>query len=180
MLRSPDSLDSLISTISGGISNYFYNTDIHNQVQSPHGVFLLKTLHQLEVFLVSELIPKMVQLCKNAMKVVEGENHEELGFESPLNFIMVQSDFRRFSEHFYQAEWMIKYSLIYLMDSLFTLNEVQAKKKQEVAFYMLKNLGREIANCMELLNEYHHLLEHDNFDCYKEVRRQILWFITFI
>lgn len=42
-------------------------------------------------------------------------------FESPLNFLMLRSDFKEFLEAFYQAESLLSYSLKFFVESLFTI-----------------------------------------------------------
>lgn len=89
--------------------------------------------------------------------------YDKHSFESPLNFIMVKSDFKRFYESFTQARLSLLYSLELHKDAMFSLKE--GKRTLELSARMYKNFGAQISEMTEILDEYHHLVEHDNFDC---------------
>ena len=65
-----------------------------------------------------ELAPKIHQL---------ESIYNKYKFESPLNFIMVKSDFKRFYESFVEAKLSLFYSLEMHKDSMFALRTEQPK-----------------------------------------------------
>ena len=71
-----------------------------------------KSLSHFLLFLRREYFPKVTQLKFEA---------SVYKFESPLNFLMLKTDFKKFIEHFYQAQSLLSYALMFQMDALFTL-----------------------------------------------------------
>ena len=86
-------------------------------------------------------------------------------FENPLNFIMIKSDFKRFFESFTQARLSLLYSLEMHKDAIFTLDWVRQQRQLDLSKILYKNFEEEVTEMRSILEEYHHLLEHDNFDC---------------
>ena len=86
-------------------------------------------------------------------------------FDSPLNFIMIKSDFKRFYESFTQARLSLLYSLELHKDSLFQLSSIRQAKQLDMSKILYKNFEAQVTEMDNILEEYHHLLEHDNFDC---------------
>ena len=84
-------------------------------------------------------------------------------FESPLNFIMVRSDFKRFYESFLEAKLSLLYSLELHKDSMFNLKAL--KHSLDLSKFMFKNFQAQVAEMSDILEEYFHLVQHDNFDC---------------
>lgn len=67
-------------------------------------------------------------------------------FESPMNYLMVKSDFKKFLEHFYQARALFRYAYKFQVDSMFTIRKKDdmhdpSKKKLEASYAMLKSLN---------------------------------------
>jgi hypothetical protein len=71
------------------------------------------TLPKFLAFLRTEYFPKITQF-KFDSNIFQ--------FESPLNFLMMKTDFKEFVESFFQAEALLKYALSFYTDSLFTIN----------------------------------------------------------
>ena len=65
-------------------------------------------------YLGDDLAPKIAELNKIFFKYQ---------FDSPLDFLMVKSDFKRFFESFTQARLSLLYSLELHKDSIFTLDK---------------------------------------------------------
>jgi hypothetical protein len=70
-------------------------------------------------YLQDDLSPKILHIDKIFFK------HK---FESPLDFIMIKSDFKRFYESFTQARLSLLYSLELHKDSMFTLEDIKKTK----------------------------------------------------
>jgi hypothetical protein len=90
-------------------------------------------------------------------------------FESPLNFLMLRSDFKDFLESFYQSEALLQYALNFYIDSLFTVNQYEDThdhrwKKQDAAYLMLKGSLQAMDKCVDVLKGYDHLIPHDSSD----------------
>ncbi len=68
----------------------------------------------LNRYLRGDLAPKLKKL---------NEVFNKYKFDSPLNFIMVNSDFKRFYESFTQAKLSLLYSLELHKDSMFALKK---------------------------------------------------------
>lgn len=68
----------------------------------------------LNRYLRGDLAPKLKQL---------NQVFNKYKFDSPLNFIMVNSDFKRFYESFTQAKLSLLYSLELHKDSMFALKK---------------------------------------------------------
>ena len=60
-------------------------------------------------------------------------------FDSPLNFIMIKSDFKRFYESFTQARLSLLYSLELHKDSLFSLNYARSQKQLDMSKILYRN-----------------------------------------
>ena len=86
-------------------------------------------------------------------------------FESPLNFIMIKSDFKRFLESFTQARLSLLYSLELHKDSMFNVDKSRQLQQLNLSAILYKHFEAQVREMRSILNEYHHLLEHDNFDC---------------
>ena len=86
-------------------------------------------------------------------------------FESPLDFIMVKSDFKQFYESFTQARLSLLYSLELHKDSMFTLEWRQAETQLQMSRKLYKYFEDQVNEMARLLGEYHHIMEHDNLDC---------------
>jgi hypothetical protein len=50
-------------------------------------------------------------------------------------------------------------------DSIFTLDEKRQKNQLSLSGKLYKNFADEVSEMRLILEEYHHLLVHDNFDC---------------
>ena len=107
-------------------------------------------------YLQDDLSPKILHLDKIFFK------HK---FESPLDFIMIKSDFKRFFESFTQARLSLLYSLELHKDSMFTLDDVKKTNQLDISTLLYKNFEAQVQEMSQILEEYHHLIEHDNFDC---------------
>jgi len=81
-------------------------------------------------YLHEDLAPKIDNLQKIFYK------HK---FESPLDFIMIKSDFKRFYESFTQARLSLLYSLELHKDSLFTLNKGREQNQLALSRKLYKN-----------------------------------------
>ena len=57
------------------------------------------------------------------------------------------------------------YSLELHKDSIFTLDEKRQKNQLSLSGKLYKNFADEVSEMRLILEEYHHLLVHDNFDC---------------
>ena len=86
-------------------------------------------------------------------------------FDSPLNFIMIKSDFKRFYESFTQARLSLLYSLNLHLDAKFTLDKSRQLYTVNLSQILNKNFKSQVNEMHSILQEYHHILEHDNFDC---------------
>jgi hypothetical protein len=86
-------------------------------------------------------------------------------FESPLNFIMIKSDFKRFFESFTQARLSLLYSLELHKDAIFTLSRERQQRQLDLSKILYKYFMEEVNEMRNILEEYHHLLEHDNIQC---------------
>lgn len=98
------------------------------------------------------------------------ETYYQYRFDSPLNFIMVKSDFKSFFESFTQAKLSLLYSLELHKDSMFAIQtqrgqDDRQKRSLEMSNILYKNFEKQVEEMHNILEEYHHLLEHDNFDC---------------
>ena len=111
-------------------------------------------------YLQDDLSPKILNLDKVFFK------HN---FDSPLDFIMIKSDFKRFFESFTQARLSLLYSLELHKDSMFTLDDVKQTNQLSISNLLYKNFEAEVQEMSTILEEYHHLIEHDNFDCQTHV-----------
>ena len=106
------------------------------------------------------------------------EVYDKHSFESPLNFIMVKSDFKQFLESFSQAKLSLLYSLELHKDAIFSLKA--GSKTLDLSAVMYKNFEAQVAEMSQILDEYHHLVEHDNFDCRGHFAgHEIVWRCTF-
>ncbi len=126
--------------------------------------FFKNSLQDLEFFLKKEYFPKVNQF-KFESSIFK--------FESPLNFLMIKSDFREFLRSFYQISSLLQYSLKFHIDSMFSVKQIEddidpMKKKQELSYFMLGSVFNDIYACIDILKEYNHLVEHDSHDCYRE------------
>eukprot|EP00347_Sterkiella_histriomuscorum_P003954 403362298 len=125
-------------------------------------LFFKQTLKDLQYILKTEYFPKVTHF-KFESSVYQ--------FESPLNFLMIKSDFREFLRNFYQIESLLQYSLRVYIDAIFSISLQEDKidlqhKKHELAQYMLGQVFQYMNQCIEILKEYHHLVEHDSLNCY--------------
>ena len=84
-------------------------------------------------------------------------------FDSPLNFLMLRTDFKEFLEAFYQAESLLKYALQLQIANLFTVEvrETAKAKRQDSIQLMLDDFFKQMYRCIEILKEYDHLIQHD-------------------
>lgn len=90
-------------------------------------------------------------------------------FESPLDFIMIKSDFKRFYESFTQARLSMLYSLHIHKDSLFQLDQKRQEYQLNMSAMLYSNFEQQVIEMDSILSEYHHILEHDNMDCTSHV-----------
>ena len=114
-----------------------------------------QSLPSLFLFLQTDYFPKITQF-KFESSVYQ--------FESPLNFLMLRSDFKEFLESFYQAEALLHYALSFHIDSMFTLAHTGDKahnRKQIASDLMLRAFHTSVLECVEILREYDHLVPHD-------------------
>ena len=86
-------------------------------------------------YLQDDLSPKILHLDKIFFK------HK---FESPLDFIMIKSDFKRFYESFTQARLSLLYSLELHKDSIFTLQEQRKNNQLEIGTLLYKNFEAQV------------------------------------
>lgn len=93
----------------------------------------------------------------------------EYKFESPLNFIMIKSDFKKFYESFTQARLSMLYSLEIHKDALFTLSKQRQENEISLSKILFKNFDSQVKEMHKILHEYHTLLEHDNIDCSQHI-----------
>ncbi len=124
---------------------------------------------QEEITVFTESIPKFLKFLKidyfPQVTLFKFES-SVFQFESPLNFLMLRTDFKEFLEAFYQAESLLSYSLKFYIDSLFTIQLEEdrtdhAMKKHEASQLMLKDFFTQMYRCIEILKDYNHLLQHD-------------------
>lgn len=71
------------------------------------------------------------------------EVYDKHSFESPLNFIMVKSDFKQFLESFSQAKLSLLYSLELHKDAIFSLKA--GSKTLDLSAVMYKNFEAQVA-----------------------------------
>ena len=76
---------------------------------------------------------------------------------------MVKSDFKRFYESFVEAKLSLLYSLELHKDAMFSI--AGSKRTLELSKLMYKYFAAQVSEMGEILEEYYHLVEHDNFDC---------------
>ena len=57
------------------------------------------------------------------------------------------------------------YSLELHKDSLFTLSKDREANQLELSRLLYRNFQAQVEEMSKILEEYNHLLEHDNFDC---------------
>ena len=86
-------------------------------------------------------------------------------FTSPLDFIMIKSDFKRFFESFTQARLSLLYSMEIHKSSIFILDYKRQRYQIDMSDKLYKNFAEEVTEMHVILSEYKHLLIHDNFDC---------------
>lgn len=113
-------------------------------------------MHTFKKYLADDLSPKVAELQKVFFKY---------SFDSPLDFIMIKSDFKRFFESFTQARLSLLYSLELHKDSIFTLNKNRKETQLDISALLYKNFEAQVSEMSQILEEYHHLIEHDNIDC---------------
>ncbi|TNV83585.1 hypothetical protein FGO68_gene14400 [Halteria grandinella] len=157
-----DYIQTLISTISSLITREYevesMPTASNMHVLEDDGIKMFqKSISPFLIFLRTEYFPRIAQFKKEAITYQ---------FESPLNFLMMRSDLREFLSSFFQAESLLKYALKFHLNSMFTLTAFEdkqdhMKKKQEGAYLMLKSHQVFMGKCIDMLKEYHHLVEHD-------------------
>ena len=95
----------------------------------------VQTLPPFLAFLRTEYFPKVTQFKFESSVYT---------FESPLNFLMLRSDFKEFLESFHQAEALLHYALQFQIASLFTLKVEEdqidhSRKKQEASKLMISS-----------------------------------------
>lgn len=84
---------------------------------------------------------------------------------------MVNSDFKRFYESFTQAKLSLLYSLELHKDSMFALKkgteETSSRQTRslELSHILFRKFQSQVTEMESILEEYHHLLVFDNFDC---------------
>lgn len=115
-----------------------------------------KNLTVFDDYLKNEFAPKIMFLQQIFYKYT---------FESPLNFIMIKSDFKRFFESFTQARLSLLYSLEMHKDAIFTLDPERQQRQLDLSKILFKYFQEETNEMRSILDEYHHLLEHDNIKC---------------
>lgn len=117
--------------------------DMTNMFKSRLGDFLR--------FLREDLAPKIARLHEVY------DNHR---FDSALNFIMVQSDFKQFYEDFVEAKLSLLYALELHKDSLFFFSaddkteSIRQQRSREISSLMYKNFENEVSEMAEMLDEY--------------------------
>ena len=103
----------------------------------------------------------------------------EYRFKSPLNFIMLGTDFHEFFGMFYHAKLLSQYLVNLLTDSVFSLHALHSANmmdgeqiqkhdyevKQAAAISMLESLKHKIERSEDMLKEYNHLIDADQADC---------------
>jgi len=118
-------------------------------------------------------LPHFINYLKDDLGSKMGRLHDtyyQYRFDSPLNFIMVKSDFKSFYESFTQAKLSLLYSLELHKDSMFAIRtrrsqDDRQKRSLDMSNILYKNFEKQVEEMHNILEEYHHLLEHDNFDC---------------
>ena len=110
--------DRLVAEIERLIGNQFdknaaYQRHDPNQQQRDLSPMFKRNLTTFTRYLDEEFSPKIKKLQDVFYKYT---------FESPLNFIMVKSDFKRFYESFTQARLSLLYSLELHKDSMFNVD----------------------------------------------------------
>ena len=78
---------------------------------------------------------------------------------------MIKSDFKRFFESFTQARLSLLYSLELHKDAIFTLSRERQQRQLDLSKILYKYFMEEVNEMRNILEEYHHLLEHDNIQC---------------
>ena len=81
-------------------------------------------------YLGDDLAPKIAELNRVFFKYQ---------FDSPLDFIMIKSDFKRFFESFTQARLSLLYSLELHKDSIFTIIKYRKETQLDISALLYKN-----------------------------------------
>lgn len=164
--------DRLVAEIERLIGNQFdksaaYQRHDPNQQQRDLSPMFKRNLTTFTRYLDEEFSPKIKKLQDVFYKYT---------FESPLNFIMVKSDFKRFYESFTQARLSLLYSLELHKDSMFNVDWQRQHHQLNLSAMLYKNFEAQVSEMGTILEEYHHLLVHDNFDCSTHMRGERFMF----
>lgn len=172
--RAARETETVVTKLFNGINSGRSSMVIEHQ----NNEFMTKMFRNLPPFLSflkGDLAPKIHRLH---------EVYEKHSFDSPLNFIMVKQDFKRFYEDFMEARLSLLYALELHKDTMFFIDvdegRLRLQRSLELCSLMYANFEKETNEMSELLDEYHHLVEHDNFDCKGHFAGdQIVWKCTF-
>jgi len=93
---------------------------------------LTENIRVFKKYLGDDLAPKILELNKVFFKYQ---------FDSPLDFIMIKSDFKRFFESFTQARLSLLYSLELHKDSIFTIQKYRKETQLDISALLYKNFG---------------------------------------